>query len=1196
MFARTASRRLPTNALACSIAAILGTGGVTAVYGQEQESGQDQNRNEETIVVTGSRIRRDDYSATNATVVVTAEDMNDLGITSAAEMIAQLPSNVGTHTPETGTDNNYFLGASIANLRGLNTYFGTRTLTLVDSRRFPATNNGGGVDLNLVPNALIGRVETVTGGASATYGADALAGVVNVILDRDIEDRRINLSYKTTSEGDGDNIDFSFGTGFDLLDGRGSVQIGIDHTFQKAIHDCTTREFCRRSIGTMTNGTGPQATHPYRERTAGVSDPGLPAIVIADGMRYTTPTTGLAFQQGGLFGIGLVPPFYTFNEAGNDIIEIYSADSEQCGPALTPTQLAWLADEGGTNGQGGGGDTPWGCGRLTYAGVPLIPETTRDNLYARFAYELEGGIEIDAEISYGKSHSVALQNSSRRSYDIAGVEIFGERMTDIPGVTTPGGTLMSGNAFIQPGIASPAMVDLFDDMLALDNNGAFSCGFFIAPFGPTPNLASQATCAYFYKDFSAQTQQRNDTETDVKRVTLGANGDLFDAGSWTWDAYITLGRTDTSQQIANWQALIRRNMAYDGILDQSNQPVCRINYSDDGSPAYGVNDPNYDPADQGDVIREIWLRYFENRLERDRTNPVDAAEVELYLTSLAQGCSPINQMGYAMSPEATAYAYPTIREGSEISQDAVSLSFSGDLWQGFDAGPLRMAAGIDWNESDTTNLPPDDPILARDFYVNYGDVWGGISTNTEAFVEFELPLLSGVTGADNLVINVSDRRVKNESERTTGTPQTTTRYVSSWKASLVWQPMNLMNVRMTRSADTRAPSSRELFESSTPATAAVQSTNFDNPFNPVDGNDDVAQFSRFGGNVSLGNEVSTTQTLGIVFAPVEALSGLRASIDYIETRVRGGIESVSYTQVPARCVAQMEIGLAPEDQSYCLQMTFGEPDPSVDPDDPYFSANFPGNEALAYAYSNVEFINSSQENSQPITSRSIDYSVSYFTQLAGGGSLSGRVLATRYLEQRRERTPGTTDPLLGTNVVGQTGSNGGISAFPGEGGGFGINYSPVPKLSSNLWLTYEKNAFSFTSQIRYLGSGRLNIGDGWIGPGDAGFFFGAPAAPADPYCTGAGGRVACPYDARLENTVASSRLPSWTTLTLNLRYDFGRSAWAPENFNSLAAYINITNVGDRVPDFYSGYGAGGVNSTFFSGMGRQLELGVQMSF
>src|SRR5690606_25708227 len=121
------------------------------------------------------------------------------------DMIAQLPNNVAAITPETSANDNFNMGATIANLRGLNTYAGTRTLTLVDSRRFVPSNNGGGVDLNLIPTALVGRIETVTGGASATYGADAMAGVVNVILDNDIEGLRLDLSYDVTDEGDGEN-------------------------------------------------------------------------------------------------------------------------------------------------------------------------------------------------------------------------------------------------------------------------------------------------------------------------------------------------------------------------------------------------------------------------------------------------------------------------------------------------------------------------------------------------------------------------------------------------------------------------------------------------------------------------------------------------------------------------------------------------------------------------------------------------------------------------------------------------------------------------------------------------------------------------------------------------------------------------------------------------------------------------------
>src|SRR5690606_17221430 len=134
------------------------------------------------------------------------------------------------------------------------TYFGTRTLTLLNNRRVPSTNSGGSVDLNTIPSALVSRIETVTGGASATYGADALAGVVNVLLDENKNNITLDLAYSTTDAGDGDNVEFSFGAGQELFGGRGHFTIGFDHTKQDAINDCTTRDFCARALGYVQNG------------------------------------------------------------------------------------------------------------------------------------------------------------------------------------------------------------------------------------------------------------------------------------------------------------------------------------------------------------------------------------------------------------------------------------------------------------------------------------------------------------------------------------------------------------------------------------------------------------------------------------------------------------------------------------------------------------------------------------------------------------------------------------------------------------------------------------------------------------------------------------------------------------------------------------------------------------------------------
>jgi len=136
---------------------------------------------DDTIVVTGTRMRRDDFTSTNASVTVTDEDMRRLGATSVANMVNQLPANVAAQRAGAESDSSFSLGQDVADLRGTNGGAGSRTLTLADPRRFTGSNESGVVDTDFIPTALVGRIDTVTGGASATYGADAMGGVVNVI-------------------------------------------------------------------------------------------------------------------------------------------------------------------------------------------------------------------------------------------------------------------------------------------------------------------------------------------------------------------------------------------------------------------------------------------------------------------------------------------------------------------------------------------------------------------------------------------------------------------------------------------------------------------------------------------------------------------------------------------------------------------------------------------------------------------------------------------------------------------------------------------------------------------------------------------------------------------------------------------------------------------------------------------------------
>jgi outer membrane receptor for ferrienterochelin and colicin len=133
------------------------------------------------IVVTGTRIRSG-FSAPTPVSTASAEQLRTAAPTNVADALNQLPVfNGSTKTSQgTNTNNGGTTGQNLLNLRGLGA---NRTLVLFNGRRMPTTNASGSVDVNILPQELVQRVDVVTGGASAAYGSDAISGVVNFVLD-----------------------------------------------------------------------------------------------------------------------------------------------------------------------------------------------------------------------------------------------------------------------------------------------------------------------------------------------------------------------------------------------------------------------------------------------------------------------------------------------------------------------------------------------------------------------------------------------------------------------------------------------------------------------------------------------------------------------------------------------------------------------------------------------------------------------------------------------------------------------------------------------------------------------------------------------------------------------------------------------------------------------------------------------------
>lgn len=241
----SAARRilLTTAALFVSIpAAAQDVGGELAGQPAADNGGGD-------IVVTGSRIAVPNLLSNSPINTTDSQELALQGTVNVEDSLVEIPQA----TPGTSsTNNNGSNGTTTVNLRGVGDI---RTLVLVDGKRWMPSGNTGVVDLNTIPVALLKRVEVVTGGASAVYGSDALAGVVNFIFNDRFEGAQLGLTSQITERGDGHLFDANLTVGGEFADGRGHMTMWGGYTKREPIFQ-GQREFSRYAL------------QPSRDRTS----------------------------------------------------------------------------------------------------------------------------------------------------------------------------------------------------------------------------------------------------------------------------------------------------------------------------------------------------------------------------------------------------------------------------------------------------------------------------------------------------------------------------------------------------------------------------------------------------------------------------------------------------------------------------------------------------------------------------------------------------------------------------------------------------------------------------------------------------------------------------------------------------------------------------------------------------------------
>ena len=218
-----------------------------ATIGAFAAPAQAQDADDEEIVVTGSRIAKQDFISNSPVATVNAVQFERTGAINTENLLNTLPQTVAGLDR---TSNNPGNGTATVDLRGLGA---NRTLVLVNGRRAMVNGAGGIVDINTIPSSLIENVEVLTGGASAVYGADAVAGVVNFILKDDFEGVEANVGYNITDQGDAETLDLSVTLGANTADGRGNATVTLGYTDRAQLLQ-GDREFS--NVALFDNGAG----------------------------------------------------------------------------------------------------------------------------------------------------------------------------------------------------------------------------------------------------------------------------------------------------------------------------------------------------------------------------------------------------------------------------------------------------------------------------------------------------------------------------------------------------------------------------------------------------------------------------------------------------------------------------------------------------------------------------------------------------------------------------------------------------------------------------------------------------------------------------------------------------------------------------------------------------------------------------
>ena len=809
---------------------------------------------EGTIVVTGSRIRQPNLESANPIAVVTGAEIFETGGISVGDLLNDLPQLRSTFSQQNSTRFLGTRGLNLLDLRGLGTQ---RTLVLVNGRRHVGSDvlsNGVSVDTNTIPSDLIERIDIVTGGASAVYGSDAIAGVVNFILKDDFDGVQLRGQSGISRYGDAGNQFVSLTAGKNFADGRGNVAVNLEYARSSDFY-ASGRPYLDQNDaflvieadapGSPNGAAGGFDRYYYRDiRSTTISLGGMVAA-------YPNPTTAPCGRGGGT----AFTCAFLFQPDGSLVAQ--TGDRAGLGPTGP-----FIGGNGMTGREG----------KL----IALSPRLQRYSANMMAHFEISPAFVPFIEAKYVRSEAVGSQSGPFFSQGATLGDVGNrERIRlDNPFITTQARTLLT-NTFLASTV-NPNTGAGFTDTVV---------GGVVTVTAAEKLAAQRAQIAAGTFRFSLRRNwvdfgtRDEEITRETYRAVIGVRGDFND--DWNYEVFANYGEHKEKNLIKGNVNIQRYLLGVDTARDANGNIVCRSKLpgNDPLSYIYGT------PLSAGD-------------------DPRLAADVA--------ACVPINPFGEgSVSNAARNYVLVDSLATGKITQLNIGGFVAGDTSEFFNlpGGPVAFSVGAEYRR-ETLDYDLDD--LTQEGYAFYNAIPAFDSPSfevKEVYGEVQLPLLRDLPFAQELTLRGNGRI--SDYKGATGTTYT-------YGGEVMWKPIEDIGFRATYARSVRAPNLADLYSAQgqnfapgfgDPCSAVNLATGSANrQANCTAAGRPAGYDFRYsssleilsGGNTDLKAEKSDSYTVGVLLQP-RFLPGFSFSADYYTITVDNVITAPSAQQIANAC-------------------------------------------------------------------------------------------------------------------------------------------------------------------------------------------------------------------------------------------------------------------------------------------------------